>query len=146
MRDTPVSSTLAKTRRDTAVQFFLANGYSIKQSCAIVGAMSRFNSTFNTTFENLGGYGLVGWSGVRYSKLKVFNNKWWEFSTQLSFILYELNTTHVDANIRILNSDVIDPAKGKALGDILGRYYMSIKDSYNSEVQRIYELYANKKV
>ena len=146
LRDTPVSSTLAKTRRDTAVQFFLANGYSIKQSCAIVGAMSRFNSTFNTTFENLGGYGLVGWSGVRYSKLKVFNNKWWEFSTQLSFILYELNTTHVDANIRILNSDVIDPAKGKALGDILGRYYMSIKDSYNSEVQRIYELYANKKV
>lgn len=146
LRDTTVSSGLAKYRRDVAVKFFLANGYSIKQACAIVGVLSRTNPQFNTTYENEGGYGLAGWSGVRYSKLKQFNSRWWYFSTQLSFVLYELNTTHIDANIRVLNSDVIDPSKGKSLGDILGRYYMHGRDSYNSEVQRIYELYANKKV
>lgn len=146
LRDQPVSTGLSKYRRDVAVKFFLSNGYSIKQSCAIAGVMSRTNSRFDTTYENDGGYGLMGWQGVRYAKLKQFNSRWWYFSTQLSFILYELNTTHIDANIRILNSDVIDPSKGKALGDILGRYYAPRKDSYNSEVQRIYELYANKKV
>ena len=88
----------------------------------------------------------MGWSDVRFTRLKSFSNEWWHFSTQLSFIAYELNTTHVDANIRILNSDVIDKSKPKSLGNIIGRHYAPIQDDYNSEIKRVYELYANKKV
>lgn len=146
VRDIPIDTVTAKFRRDSAVKFFLSNGYTIKQSCALVGCITQINSSFNTTFENRGGVGLVGWTGVRFTRLKEFNNNWWHFSSQLSFILYELNTTSIDANIRILNSDVIDPSKDKSLGDILGRYYMPIRDDYTREVKRIYELYANKKV
>ena len=133
-------------RRDVAVRFFLSNGYSIKQATAIVGAISFTNPTFNTTYVNDGGTGLLGWSGVRFTNLKQFSANWWHFSSQIAFILYELNTTHVDANIRILNSDVIDPAKGKSLGTIIGRYYAPKDGSYNEEVKRVYEMYANKKV
>jgi hypothetical protein len=146
LRDTTVDSVTTKFRRDVAVKFFLSNGYSIKQACAIVGAISRTNSTFDTTYTNVGGTGLMGWTDVRFTRLKAFSNEWWHFSTQLSFIAYELNTTHVDANIRILNSDVIDKSKPKSLGNIIGRHYAPIPDDYNSEVKRVYELYANKKV
>jgi hypothetical protein len=144
--ETLLGSRTANYRRDVAIRFFLSNGYTIKQSSAIVGCISKRSSTFSTTYENKGGTGLMGWSDLRFTRLKQFTNTWWHFSSQLAFILYELNTTHVDANIRILNSDVIDPAKGKSLGSILGKFYMPIKDSYDSETKRIYELYANKKV
>jgi hypothetical protein len=90
--------------------------------------------------------GLMGWNGVRFTRLKQFNNEWFTYTTQLAFILYELNTSHTEANIRILNSDIIDKSKGKALGDIIGRHYAPILGDYNDEVLRIYELYANKKV
>lgn len=146
VRDVSINVDTANYRRDIAVRFFLSNGYTIKQATAIVGAVSRTNSTFNTTYVNKGGTGLLGWSGVRLTNLKQFSANWWHFSSQLAFILYELNTTHVDANIRILNSDVIDPSKGKALGTIIGRYFAPQEDDYNSECKRVYELYANKKV
>ena len=146
LRDTVPSGATTLYRRDIAVKFFLSNGYTIKQACAIVGCITRTNHTLETSRENNGGTGLVGWSGIRFTRLKQFNSNWWHFSVQLAFIMFELNTTHVDANIRILNSDVVDPAKGKALGDILGRYYAPVQDDYNGEVKRIYELYANKKV
>jgi hypothetical protein len=146
VRDVTIDGTTAKYRRDTAVQFFLYNGYTLKQSCALVGGISKVVPSFNTTINNNGGVGLLGWDDVRFTRLKFFSNQWWHYSSQLAFILYELNTTHVDANIRILNSDVIDPSKGKALGDILRKYYMPIDNDYNGEVKKIYELYANKKV
>ena len=142
--ESSISGAVKNYRKNTAVKFFLANGYSLKQSCAIVGAISYINPSFNTNYVNKGGTGLMGWSGVRFKKLKQFDNTWWKFTSQLSFILYELNTTHADANIRILNSDVIDPDKGKALGDILGRYYTPIKGSYNKEVKQLYQNYQNK--
>lgn len=133
-------------RRDVAVRFFLSNGYSIKQATALVGAISATNPNFDTRYVNQGGTGLLGWSGTRFTNLKQFSSNWWYFSSQIAFILYELNTTHVDANIRILNSDVIDPSKGKSLGKIIGRYYAPIDIDFTSEVKRVYELYANKKV
>lgn len=146
LRDTTPSGTVKQYRQDTAVRFFLASGYSIKQSCALVGAITRTNPSLNTTYENKEGLGLVGWKGSRLTNLKQFSANWWFFSTQLAFIIYELNTTHVDANIRILNSDVIDPAKPKSLGAIIGRYYAPQEDDYRNECKRIYEIYANKKV
>jgi hypothetical protein len=108
--------------------------------------MESINSKFNTTFENAGGLGLMGWSDIRFTRLKAFSNTWWHFSTQLSFILFELNSSHIDANIRILNSDVIDQSKGKALGGIIGRHYAPIRGDYNADALRIFELYSNKKV
>mgnify|MGYP001497878540 CR=1 FL=1 len=138
----PINSAVSNARRDTAVRFFLSNGYTIKQSCAIVGCISQHDPSFSTTVES-NGTGLLGWSDVRFTRLKQFNNNWWWFSSQLAFILFELNTTHVDANIRILNSDIIDPAKGKSLGQIIGRYYAPVTADYTAEVSRIYSLYKN---
>ena len=146
VRDETIDKTTADYRRDVSVQFFLFNGYTLKQACALVGGISKVSPSFNTTTEINGGIGLLGWSDVRFTRLKSFTNNWWHFSSQLAYILYELNTTHVDANIRILNSDVIDPSKGKALGDILRKYFMPLDNDYNGEVKRIYELYSNKKV
>ena len=83
---------------------------------------------------------------MRFARLKSFSNTWWHFSTQLSFILFELNSSHVDANIRILNSDVIDKNKGRALGSIIGRHYAPIKNDYDAGALRLFELYSNKKV
>jgi hypothetical protein len=146
VRDQKIETTTANYRRDIAVKFFMSNGYTIKQSCALVGAISYTTSTFDTTNQKNNGVGLMGWSDTRFTRLKAFSNAWWHFSTQLAFILFELNTTHVDANIRILNSDVIDKSKPKSLGNIIGRHYAPILDDYTGEVKRIYEIYANKKV
>ena len=140
----PITEVMAKYRRDIAVRFFLSNGYTIKQSCAIVGIIAETNPTFNTTYENAGGIGLMGWSDIRLTRLKQFSTSWMYFSVQLAFIMFELNTTKVDANVRILNSDVIDKSKGKSLGEILSRFYAPIVNDYSSQVKRVYEIYANK--
>ena len=147
-RDVVLSGATTLLRRDQSVKFFLSNGYTIKQASAIVGVITKINSRLDTTFDKDGGTGLMGWSGIRFTRLKQFSNTWWHFTTQLSFIMYELNTTHVDANIRILNSDTVEKPKNgkKSLGDILGRYYAPTNEDYNAEVKRVYELYANKKV
>ena len=146
LRDETPTGKTTLFRRDVAVKFFLNNGYTIRQACALVGVMESINSAFDTTFENAGGLGLMGWSDIRFTRLKAFSNTWWHFSTQLSFILFELNSSHIDANIRILNSDVIDQNKGKALGGIIGRHYAPIRGDYNADALRIFELYSNKKV
>ena len=122
----PITEVMAKYRRDIAVRFFLSN------------------PTFNTTYENAGGTGLMGWSDIRLTRLKQFSTSWMYFSVQLAFIMFELNTTKVDANVRILNSDVIDKSKGKSLGEILSRFYAPIVNDYSSQVKRVYEIYANK--
>jgi hypothetical protein len=142
----PLDTKTVEIRRDMAVKFFLSNGYTIKQSTALVASISKNNSSFNTVQEKEGNIGLMGWNGVRYTRLKAFTNQWFSYTGQLAFILYELNTSHTEANIRILNSDIIDKSKGKALGDIIGRHYAPITGDYNSEVKRVYEIYANKKV
>ena len=144
--DGPLDTKTVELRRDLAVKFFLSNGYTIKQATALTGAISKNNSGFDTVQEKEGNMGLMGWNGVRFTRLKQFNNEWFTYTPQFAFILYELNTSHTEANIRILNSDIIDKSKGKALGDIIGRHYAPILGDYNDEVLRIYELYANKKV
>jgi len=146
LRDEEPTGKTTLYRRDVAIKFFLSNGYTIKQASALVGVNETVNSKFDTTFENEGGIGLCGWSNVRFARLKSFSNTWWHFSTQLSFILFELNSSHVDANIRILNSDVIDKNKGRALGSIIGRHYAPIKNDYDAGALRLFELYSNKKV
>jgi hypothetical protein len=89
------------------------------------------------------GNGLLMWRDSRWTKAKSFNANWDRFSVQLGFILYELNTTHVDANVKILNCDVIDNTKRKNLPDILGRFYAPNKQDYSGPIKQLYENFKN---
>lgn len=96
-------------RKALAVRFFVSNGYTLKQACALSAGlllMSRFNPGFTTP---QGAYGIGGWKGQRLKNLKVFNESWDRFTVQLAFVLYELNTTQADAASRLLRVDTLSP-------------------------------------
>lgn len=139
-----ITAEVSAVREATAVKFFLSNNYTLKQSCALTAAISHSNPYYDTQFIGQTGKGLLQWpiSSPRYARLKQFNSQFDYFSVQLAFILYELNTTHVEANIRILQSDIIDPRKGKALGDIITRYYLPSGLTINKAVKTIYDKYS----
>jgi len=141
--DTETKADDSTVRHSTALKFFLSNNYSLKQASAITGSIRAINYDFST--EEFGdGVGLLKWNDVRLNRLKAFSSKWQRFSTQLSFILYELNTTHVDANVRVLNCDVINPSKSaKNLGYFLGRFYTPTKGDWGSEAFALYTEYKN---
>jgi len=130
-------------RLSASVKFFMSNNYTLKQACAIVGVINQLNFGF-TLGENLvKGTGLMMWNNERLARLKAFTGEWIRFTSQLSFILYELNTTHIEANSRILNCDVIDKSKPKNLPDILSRYYAPHKEDFAGSIQMVYNDFKN---
>jgi hypothetical protein len=103
-----VNNTVRQSREATAIKFFLSNGYTFKQSVGIVAGI-KYSSRFNTgRIDNrTGGIGLCSWKGSRLNNLKEYSNDWNKFSVQLSFILYELNTTKTRANFKIKSIDKV---------------------------------------
>lgn len=131
------------SRENAAVKFFMSNNYTLKQSCAIVGVINGVNPSYETGQDIGMGNGLLMWRDSRWTRLKAFNDNWDRFSVQLGFILYELNSTHVDANVKILNCDVIDNTKPKNLPNILERFYAPNKQDYSGSIKQLYENFKN---
>lgn len=131
------------SREVAAVKFFMSNNYTLKQACAIAGVITDVNFDYSTAETEGAGNGLVKWKDDRWSRAKAFNAEYHRFSVQLGFILYELNTTHVDANVRILNCDVIDKSKPKNLPNIVGRFYAPERKDYSGTITQLYEKFKN---
>lgn len=129
-------------RKALAVKFFISNGYTVKQACALSAGillMSRFRPGF-TTPE--GRYGIGGWKGQRLKNLKVFSESWEQFTVQLAFVLYELNTTQADAASRLLRVDTLSPG-GNNCQTAVAKYYFDWKTAklINPLVDAAQELY-----
>jgi len=112
-------------RKAVAVKFFLTNGYTLKQSVSIVAAMDYESNMDNTNLDpETERYGIGGWKGQRLVNLKNFSNKWVDFTVQLSFVLYELNTTKAKTNIKLLNIDSIDNNDKNNCQRVVAKQYM----------------------
>lgn len=116
-------------RKAVAVKFFLSNGYTIKQACSLSAGL-HIASSMDPEYTNAEtrGYGIAGWTGQRLKALKVFSERWNEFTVQLAFVLYELNTTQVEANSRLLRLDSLSPDK-KNCQTIVAKDYLKYKTS-----------------
>ena len=114
-------------RKAIAVKFFLSNGYTMKQACSLSAGL-HITSSMNPEYSNPEtlAYGIGGWTGQRFKSLKTFSQRWNQFTTQLAFVLYELNTTQVEANSRLLRIDSLDPSK-KNCQTIVARDYLKRK-------------------
>lgn len=130
-------------RKALAVRFFVSNGWTIKQSCAIAAGlllMSRFNPGF-TTPE--GRYGIGGWKGQRLKDLKVFSEQWDLFTVQLAFVLYELNTTQSDAGSRLRRLDNLCSANPNCQGAVAVYYFgwrdQQRRDALNAAAHELHD-------
>jgi hypothetical protein len=141
-----IQNNIRDAREASAVKFFLSNGYSMKQSCAIVGGL-KYRSKYRTVYTNTddGSLGIGGWSGQRLIDLKNFSNEWPKFSVQLAFVLYELNTSQQQANSRLITINNLDTNQ-KNCQTIIARNYLKLTKSADisavvSEGNNIYEEY-----
>jgi hypothetical protein len=141
-----VQRNIRDARQAAAVKFFLSNGYTMKQCCAIVGGI-KYRSKYATVYTNTddGSIGLGGWSGQRFLDLKNFSNEWPKFSVQLAFVLYELNTTQQQANSKLISLNNLDTNQ-KNCQTIIARNYLKLTKTSDisaivNEANNIYEEY-----
>lgn len=123
------SIAVRRNREKTAVTFFLNVGYTLKQAIGLTAGLSRISKM---TVEKPG-IGLF--SDTRYTDLQNFSETFNSFSTQLKFVLFELNGKKTNANIRLLQSDSIN-----GISQILARYYFDNKVSASDIEEKSNEL------
>lgn len=111
-----VNLIIKRNREKTAVNFFLNVGYSVKQAIGLTAGLSRISNM------TVGNPGIGGFSKQRYTELKNFSENFNSFSTQLKFVLFELNNSRANANIRLLQSDKIEGKNG--IAEIVAKYYL----------------------
>lgn len=148
LNESDMTDEIRRSRESISIKFFLANGYTIKQSISITTGI-KHSSNFNTyrTDPRNNGIGLCSWTGKRLSDLKKFSNQWQKFSVQLSFILYELNTTKQKTNTKILKNDNLRLKRCETtVPRIFAIDYLDIKDNdridlIRLETMRIHEEY-----
>lgn len=109
-------------RKAIAVKFFVANGFTIKQACALSAGLYLISRMDNGFTDASGRYGIGGWKGQRQKNLRIFNERWDEFTIQLAFVLYELNTTRSDAGSRLRRVDTLSPGNNNCQ-TIVAKYY-----------------------
>lgn len=115
------SKSVKENREKAALGFFLNVGYTEKQALALVAGLSRAsNMTTGTP-------GIGNFSDTRYNNLLTFSDNFNLFSTQIQFVLFELNGKKTNANIRLLQSDKIEGTNGTA--EIVAKYYLDNKVS-----------------
>lgn len=129
-----ISETTRQHRISEAFKFFLSSGYTSKQSAAIV---SNIDSSSRMV---TGGQGLALWTGQRFNDLKKFSNEWKLFTTQLLFILYELNGTQTNSNIFLLQSNSLND-KTFGCQVIFAKKYLKLKTISDVRFNRAIELH-----
>jgi len=127
------------------VKFFLSNGYTLNQAVAIAANIDVTSKMISgEVLSSDGKIGIAGWREQRLQNLKNFSNEWKRFSTQLAFILYELNTTQTAANIKLLQVDTIDVEKEENCQRVFARDYLRIRngDEIQTRVESGLQLYS----
>lgn len=115
-----------RNREKTSVNFFLNVGYTLNQAIGITAGLTRISEM------TVGKPGIGNFSDSRYNDLSNFKETRNSFSTQLKFVLYELNTSKTGANIRLLQADKIEGKNG--IAEVISKYYLDGKLS-SSEVE-----------
>ena len=128
------------------VKFFLSSGYTLKQSVSIMSGLDKLSRMSTGRIkENSDAFGLGGWTGARVRSLKTFSQNWEKFSTQLTYVLYELNTSQTQANSRLLAVDTLDEDVLNCQ-TVFAKEYLKLKaqreiDLIVSAGQRLYQDY-----
>lgn len=115
-----------RNREKTSVNFFLNVGYTLNQAIGITAGLTRISEM------TVGKPGIGNFSESRYNELSNFKETRNSFSTQLKFVLYELNTSKTGANVRLLQADKIEGKNG--IAEVISKYYLDGKIS-SSEVE-----------
>lgn len=116
---------LVKLSREKAcVRFFINIGYTVKQAIGISASLSITSGM--RTKPTVQANGLADWDRDRLGKLQSFSSNNLQFFTQLIFIAYELRGEKTNANIKLLQSDVIEGKNGTVRTFI--KYYMDTTD------------------
>jgi len=119
-----------------SVKFFLSNGYTLNQAVSIAANIDVTSRMITgEVLRDNGSIGLAGWTEQRLQNLKNFSNEWKRFSTQLAFILYELNTTQTSANIKLLQVDTIDIEKQENCQRVFARDYLRIRNGGETQTR-----------
>lgn len=140
-----ISADVVAAREAEAIKFFLSNGYTINQAIGIVGGLTHISSMVSGEFNAVTSeVGLAGWkNNERVRRLKQFKGDFWKrFSTQLAFIVYELNSTQTQANVKLLNTDSLEEGKDNC-ASVFAKHYLRIKSQSEinfvvSEARRLY--------
>jgi hypothetical protein len=112
---------IKRNREKTSVNFFLNVGYTVNQAIGITAGLTRVSRM------TVGKPGIGSFSDIRYNYLTNFKETFNSFTTQLKFVLYELNTSKTDANVRLLQTDKIE---GKnSVSEVISKYYLERKVS-----------------
>lgn len=112
---------IRRNREKTSVNFFLNVGYTVNQAIGITAGLTR------TSRMTVGKPGIGSFSDIRYNDLTNFKETFNSFTTQLKFVLYELNTSKTDANVRLLQTDKIEGKNG--VSEVISKYYLERKVS-----------------
>lgn len=142
-----ITTAVRSARKAESVKFFLSNGYTINQAIAITANLDFSSSMVSGVADPATSeVGLAGWkNNERINRLKQFKGEYWDrFSTQLAFIVYELNSTQTQANIKLLNVDTLDEGKENC-ASVFARHYLRVTDQAEIvlRVQEANELYSN---
>lgn len=95
------------SRRWSSVNFFVENGFTVKQACGITGNLemeSGFRPTVVSSYENEDSQGIAQWNPDygRLQQLKNFaaysNRDWRAFTTQLLYIMHEFQGRKIGTN------------------------------------------------
>lgn len=124
-----ITPAVARAREAAAISFFLANGYTINQAVGMTAGLTHISSMESGRFNSATSEtGLAGWkNNERIRRLKQFKGEFWKrFSTQLAFIVYELNSTQTQANIKLLNVDTLDKSRDNC-ASVFAKHYLRIK-------------------
>lgn len=132
-------------RKTIAFNFFLDNGFTLKQTCGIVGLLFSI-ADLDPTFENEEFFGIAAWEkqSNRFIRLTRFASLFSpgkdvkSFDLQLIFVLNELRTTRTVAQSKILATEEY---KGSANGIRIG----SREIRNNGSVAAMYTYYLSNK-
>lgn len=99
-------------RQTIAFEFFLNNGYTLQQSCAITGTLMALTE-MDPTFDDGTYYGIGAWqkNSRRFTRLNRFSTAFQpsktveSFDLQLQFVLNELRTTRTIAQCKIIATE-----------------------------------------
>jgi hypothetical protein len=109
----------ADQRKSVAVRFFIDNGYTLEQTCGIVGTLFAMTE-IDPLYSDSGFIGIAGWptSSNRYIRLNRFAASFKpaktaeSFDLQLIFVLNELRTTRTLANGKLFYADKVKGNSG----------------------------------
>lgn len=110
IEDTISTKEIAMKNISIAVDKFKSAGYNKFATAALIGGLIQESNLKSDLTNSIGAYGIAQWLGDRLNNLKKFRTSFSTLSTQLDFIVYELNNSEAAAGKKLKNAKNIEDA------------------------------------